>query len=38
MPAGTPRADLDQMVAVTQARALGKMAQFVSREIDDDSF
>ena len=38
MPAGTPRADLDQVVAVAQARAPGKTMQFLSREIDDDSF
>lgn len=38
LPAGTPRADLDKVVAVAQARAPGKVMQFVSREIDDDSF
>ena len=38
LPAGTPRADLDQVVAVAQARAPRKVMQFVSREIDDDAF
>jgi uncharacterized iron-regulated membrane protein len=38
LPPDTPRAGLDKVVAVAQARAPGKVMQFVSREIDDDSF
>jgi len=35
---GTPRADLDRVLAVAHERAPGKVVQYVSREIDDDSF
>ena len=38
MPAGTPRASLDDVMAVAQARHPGKAPQFLSREIDDDKF
>lgn len=38
LPPGAPRADLDDVVALAQARAPGKTLQFLSREIDDDSF
>ena len=36
MPAGTPRADLDRVLATAQARHPGKVLQFLSREVDDD--
>jgi uncharacterized iron-regulated membrane protein len=38
MPAGTPRADLDRVLEVAEARQPGWVPQFLSREIDDDSF
>lgn len=38
MPADTPRADMDQVVAVAQALHPGKVVQYVSAEIDDDAF
>lgn len=38
MPADTPRADLDRVIAVAQARHPGKVVQFLSREADDDTF
>lgn len=38
MPADTPRADLDRVLAAAQERAPGKVVQFLSQEIDDDGF
>ena len=38
MPAGTPRASLDRVLEVAQARHPDKVPQYLSREIDDDSF
>ena len=38
MPAGTPRADLDRVLAAAQARAPGMLPQFLVGEIDDDRF
>lgn len=37
MPAGTPPADLDRVIAAAQPRAEGKVLQFLSQELDDDS-
>ena len=38
MPAGTPRADMDAVVAAAKALHPGKVVQYVSAEIDDDAF
>jgi uncharacterized iron-regulated membrane protein len=38
MPADTPRADLDRVIAAAQRLHPGKALQFLTREIDDDSF
>jgi len=38
MPADTPRASLDRVLEAAQARQPDKVPQFLSREIDDDSF
>lgn len=38
MPAGTPRADLDRVLEAAKARHPGWFVQYLSREIDDDSF
>ncbi len=38
LPADTPRADLDRVLAIAQERAPGKVVQFMSQEIDDDRF
>lgn len=38
MPADTPRASLDRVLEVARERQPSKVPQFISREIDDDSF
>jgi uncharacterized iron-regulated membrane protein len=38
LPAGSPRADLDKVLATAQALHPGKVPQYLSREIDDDRF
>lgn len=38
MPRDTPRADLDRVIEAALARQPGRVVQFVSREIDDDTF
>lgn len=38
MPPDTPRADLDRVLDAAKARQPGKALQFLSRELDDDSF
>jgi uncharacterized iron-regulated membrane protein len=35
MPVGTPNADVDQVLAAAQALYLGKIVQYMSREIDE---
>ncbi|HEY9066299.1 MAG TPA: PepSY domain-containing protein [Burkholderiaceae bacterium] len=38
MPSGTPRADMDRVLAAAQSLHPGKVPQYITRELDDDSF
>lgn len=38
LPADTPRASLDRVLAVARAQQPGKVPQYMTREADDDSF